>query len=317
MTSFFSDSEDTNSFSSALSHESIPRFCLTTDNQAASDYYSQNGFVVISSFVDSSISSQFCSAWKSEVKSSNRSIPRYPTGHSETNIFSLTGAVSNPVFNVHSLNRRDFPRLRFLFDQHISDNFELSSFLSLLLKDKPKLFQSIFFESPSSSSCVQDSFLFDDEDLGSMCSGIISLDDNFSTVPRFFVVPRSHLVDSFTSNNSLASSSDILKNYNALSLTYPSQINPVFPLLRIGDLLLWNSLTIHGSLKPSRPHCSHYLSFNTIKTSSRLSVSRTSIHDCIPFSNRAFDISSYSHHRSFSLIDSLVSFVSNFSPFSS
>ena len=138
MTSFFSDYEDTTIFSSALSHESIPRFCLTTDNQAASDYYSQNGFVVISSFVDSSISSQFCSAWKSEVKS--LIVLSHVILQDILNLISsLTGAVSNPVFNVHSLNRRDFPACDFfLIIYLIILSFHL--FFFLLLKTSLSFF---------------------------------------------------------------------------------------------------------------------------------------------------------------------------------
>lgn len=274
-----------------IASDPTPRFSLGRDNVAAIDFYNRNGFVVFKSFLEPNVADDFRGAWQSEVKLFNGYIYRQVNGLLERNVFNEFGHVMNPILNIQSLRASAFPELRSLFDSKILNNFALASWLSLLIKDKPKVVQSMYFEGNSVTWEHQDSYYLDDENIGSMCAGWLALEDILPSAGRFFVVPKSHLFDhsSMDVDNSIAfNHSSYIQSIVSKMSTFSER--PIAPCLLKGDLLLWNSMTIHGSLDSSSSSSRSSITFHVIKTSSRLSVFRSFYKLCLPDSSFAFDV---------------------------
>ena len=61
--------------------------------------------------------------------------------------------------------------------------------------DEVKLVQSMYFEGNSATWEHQDTYYLDSEKIGSMVAGWIALEDIEADAGRFFVCPKSHLID--------------------------------------------------------------------------------------------------------------------------
>ena len=89
-----------------------------------------------------------------------------------------------------------------------------------------------------------------------MCAAWIALEDISARAGRFFICPRSHRIR--LSDHSLAN--NIAENHEAYIQSVVAEIKRQAlgiraPALRKGDVLVWNSLTIHGSLDSQDVEC--------------------------------------------------------------
>ena len=129
MTNYFTRNRISCDVPSDIASDPTPRFSLGCNSAAAIDFYNRYGYVVIKSLLTHDVADQFRNAWHSEVKSFNGYLYRQVNGLLEKNIFNEFGHVMNPILNIQSLRRSSFPRLRYLFDTQVLDNFLLPGFL--------------------------------------------------------------------------------------------------------------------------------------------------------------------------------------------
>jgi phytanoyl-CoA hydroxylase len=182
----------------------------------------------------------------------------------------------NPILNLQSLNPKYFYKLRYNFENLIASNEKLANFVEEVISDKPLIVQSMYFEGNSATWEHQDSYYLDDEDIGSMIAGWVALEDIKEDAGRFFVCPKSHLFD----YADMDFSNIITKNHdtyikNIVKIVRDNKFKVKAPKLDKGDILLWNSLTIHGSLdSQSTCHSRSSITFHAIKSSSKFQVLR-------------------------------------------
>ena len=253
-----------------------PRF---TPNSNISDIilsYKQNGYVIISGLYDRKECASLRHAW-SCVKQSSRFLYRQASGFLEKNIFNDDGYVSNPILNIQSLDGRFFAPLRGLFDNVILASPVLASVTEKIVEDDPLVVQSMYFEGNSITWEHQDSYYLDDARIGMMAGAWIALEDIHPTAGRFFVIPKSHLND--LSDVSLAKShSTNHSNYirSIVDNCISTGCNAIAPAMEAGDVLIWNSLTIHGSLQHEQPGPSRSsITLHIIGNNSKLLSHRT------------------------------------------
>lgn len=260
------------------SEDPVPKFCLPAEASLAKTYYEREGYVVIRSAISRSSCSLLRRAWQSDLKHRNPIVFRQTTGVPEKNILNHNGWIMNPVLNPHSLSSSRFKLIRSTFNTEIFSSTTLSSFCSEVLGDAPKVVQSMFFEGNTATQEHQDSYYLDDSSIGTMVAVWIALENISPTSGRFFVAPRSHLVDlspdlSLSNNIAVAHTSYISKVQTYL---HESRIPLHAPALEAGDCLLWNSLTIHGSLTSYDPQTSRSsITLHVIRNSSDLLVHRS------------------------------------------
>ena len=214
------------------------------------NYYNTEGYVIVKDIVARDICDKARSLWEKQVKPFKGFIYRQAGTRAEKNILNDQGWIMNPILNLQSLNPKYFNDLRDHADHKIFSNPKIKKVFECLLEDKPKIVQSMYFEGNSATWEHQDSYYLDSERIGSMSAAWVALEDIKAEAGRFFVCPKSHLIDLGRQNikNNIA---DKHEHYIAQIIDKITEkgLEIRSPKLDKGDVLFWNSWTIHGSLK--------------------------------------------------------------------
>tara|TARA_Y100000991_G_C21970897_1_gene349392 strand:- start:76 stop:1068 length:993 start_codon:yes stop_codon:yes gene_type:complete len=256
-----------------------PKFSINKDDNALVDFYKKNGFVVIKKIFKEEDCKKLINYWNKEVKSFNGKIYRREGAKLEKNIFNKNNWVMNSVLNIQSLNPKQFPLLRNGFTKYIVSNQNLANLISKLIQDKPMIVQSMYFEGNSVTHEHQDSYYLDDQSIGSMVACWIALENIKADSGRFFVCPKSHLYDysAMTLENNIVENHNIYKR-NISQIIKEKKYEIIAPKLNVGDILLWNSLTIHGSLDSQNEVFSRSsITFHAVRSNSKFLVMRSSL----------------------------------------
>lgn len=273
------------------SEDSTPKFLIPSESIEAIKFYKKEGFVVLKNFIKKSECNFLMNAWEKEVKIFKGHIYRQSNAKAEKNKFNDKKWIMNPILNLQSINPKKFPTLRMGFEKTIVSNFKLAKIVGQLIGDKPTIVQSMYFEGNSSTWEHQDSYYLDDEKIGNMIAGWVALEDIKADAGRFFVLPKSHLEDysDMDKSNAIHNNHDLYIK-NIVKKVVDKGFKIIAPKLDQGDILLWNSLTIHGSLdSQSEKYRRSSITFHAIRQSSKFNVLRSSLRDInsekkLPFS---------------------------------
>ncbi len=269
-----------------------PKFTLNRDDNAIIDFYKNNGFVVIKKILVRENCKKLINYWNKEVKSFNGKIYRREGAKLEKNVFNHNKWVMNSVLNIQSLNPKQFPLLRNGFEKYIASNKNLANLITKLIQDKPMIVQSMYFEGNSVTHEHQDSYYLDDQCIGNMVAGWVALEDIKADAGRFFVAPKSHLNDFSVMSiaNNIADNHHIYKRH-ITKIIKDKNYEIVAPKLNTGDILLWNSLTIHGSLNSENEDFSRSsITFHTIRSNSKFLVHRNSLRSLLAETDLPFSL---------------------------
>jgi phytanoyl-CoA hydroxylase len=131
----------------------------------------------------------------------------------------------------------------------------LRDVFEILLREKPKVVQSMYFEGNSATWEHQDSYYLDSAKVGEMAAAWIAVESIAARAGRFFICPKSHKIrlDDHSLENNVAEHhevyiSSVVDKIKNLNLEIRA------PILEKGDVLFWNALTIHGSLDSQDPN---------------------------------------------------------------
>jgi phytanoyl-CoA hydroxylase len=232
----------------SISEDPSPRF-RPAETFALQQYYDENGYVIVSGVVDRVACEQLRSLWASEVKPSDAFIYRQATAKAERHELNAQGWVMNPILNLQSVDPKRYPEFRSFATERILTAPNLVRTFRALLGEQPKIVQSMYFEGNSATWEHQDSYYLDSEQVGSMAAAWIAMEDIAATAGRFFVCPKSHLIDlgRQTFKTNIADHHEdyiqsVVQRVRELELPIRA------PCLSQGDVLFWNAWTIHGSL---------------------------------------------------------------------
>jgi phytanoyl-CoA hydroxylase len=237
-----------------LSEDPTPRFSLA-DAQAAREYYLAHGYVVFKSLYSTRTCDTIRRLWDDEVKPYRGYIYRQASsGEAETHVKNAAGWIMNPILNLQSVDPREFPTFRDFSTREILAHKPLNRVFTALLEESPKIVQSMYFEGNSATWEHQDSYYLDSEIIGEMCAAWIALEDITARAGRFFICPGSHKIklDDHSLYNNIAVNHDTYIRSVVDQITV-RDLEIHAPVLEKGDVLLWNSLTIHGSLDTQDP----------------------------------------------------------------
>jgi len=225
-----------------------PKFRMD-ELQGIKNYYQDNGYVIVKNLISTNDCDRIRQLWDEEIKWFKGFIYRQATAKAERHTKNDNGWIMNPILNLQSIDPVSFPKFREFATNNILTNLKLSKVFSTLLSDSPKIVQSMYFEGNSATWEHQDSYYLDSETIGEMSAAWIAIEDITASAGRFFICPKSHklLLDEHSLNNNIAENhesyiSSVVKKIKDESLTIRA------PILNKGDVLFWNSLTIHGSL---------------------------------------------------------------------
>jgi phytanoyl-CoA hydroxylase len=221
---------------------------FTTFDSAAKEYLAAEGYVVIRKLIDPALCTVIRDSFELEVKTYKGFLYRQTTARAERNRFNTLGHVMNPLLNLQDLDPARFSRLR----RESLRAFTAPAVTAALHEqfgEDPKLVQTMYFEGNSATWAHQDTYYLDSEHIGSMVAGWFALEDIHPGAGRFFIYPRSHLVDVRKNGGDF----DIAfhhERYKALIVEVINRngLELRAPALEAGDVLFWAAKTIHGSL---------------------------------------------------------------------
>lgn len=229
--------------------DASPRFDVA-DWQAAKEYYEENGYVIFGRLIAPRVCDRVRDLWDKEVKPFPGYMYRQTTARAEKHQKNENGWVMNPVLNLQSVDPSRFPNFRKYATETILANDRLRDALAALLGDAPKIVQSMYFEGNSETWEHQDSYYLDSETIGELCGAWIAVEDIAAKAGRFFVCPQSqrirladHSVLNNIAENHVAYISSVVDEIRSRALEIRA------PALLKGDVLFFNALTMHGSLK--------------------------------------------------------------------
>jgi len=214
-------------------------------------YYAENGYVVLPGLIDGDLCEKAMASFRSEVKPFSGYLYRQASANPERNAFDSAGSVSNSLLNPLSVDGRRFPAFRSMSDEILSQG-SLFDAVSELYAESAVLVQSMYFEGNPATWPHQDCYYLDDDSPGKLVGAWIALEDIEEAAGRFYVAAGSHRLDFGKNAGSLC----IAEHHDAykglMSSIIESEALPLHaPPLRQGDVLLWNSRTIHGAFEPS------------------------------------------------------------------
>jgi phytanoyl-CoA hydroxylase len=235
-----------------LAEDTSPRFGLDRLAEAA-DYYREQGYVIVSGAVSPSDCDAIRVIWNEEVKPFAGKIYRQATAKLERHSKNSQGWVMNPILNLQSLDPRQLGRMRAYARDTMLTAPGLVQAFTVLLGERPKIVQSMYFEGNSATWEHQDSYYLDSEKIGAMAAAWIALEDISATAGRFFICPGSHKIDLGLQGTNIA---DSHADYIAAVVEHMREIKAEIraPALRKGEILFWNALTVHGSLDSRDPN---------------------------------------------------------------
>ena len=151
-----------------LEEDNSPRFYVKTDNEAAVKYYNNNGYVIFKDCISKGNCDKLRNLWEKYVKPYKGKIYRQTTAKAEKNKFNNNNWVMNPILNLQSLNPTLFGELKHAVETEVFSNDYVCKALKLILGERPKIVQSMYFEGNSATWEHQDTYYLDSEQVGKM-----------------------------------------------------------------------------------------------------------------------------------------------------
>ncbi len=224
------------------------RFGLSEVTEALK-YYNENGYVIFSKCIDQNDCDHILSLWNKFIKTYKGKIYRQTTGKAEKNKFNQNKWIMNPVLNLQSLNPNKFGKFRNASEIKIFNNKNLCGILNHFFSDKPKIIQSMFFEGNSFTQEHQDTYYLDSENIGNLTAAWIALEQIKANAGRFFICSKSHKINikNLKYYNQILSKHELYID-ELISVCKQDGLEFKAPFLDKGDVLFWNSKTLHGSL---------------------------------------------------------------------
>jgi phytanoyl-CoA hydroxylase len=264
----------------AASEDHSPHFLATQEREIRA-YFDEHGYVVVTGLIPKLDTSATRGHWLREVRPFRGKMYRQATAKLERHRVNDAGWVMNPILNIQSLDPRHFGGLREYVRRWIFGAEPLCRLFRALLGDAPKIIQSMYFEGNSATWEHQDSYYLDSEHIGSMVGAWVALEDIAPRAGRFFVVPGSHRLKRLehSASNNVATAHDAYIA-SVVQQMRESGAEVRAPAMREGDVLFWNSLTIHGSLdSQDREHSRSSITCHAIPAGDRMIQYHSRIRD--------------------------------------
>lgn len=256
-------------------------------------YYAEYGYLVRPNLLPLESCERAVAGFRSEIKPFSGYLYRQASANPERNELDDAGNVLNSVLNPVSVSSRRFPSFRAAADRLLSDD-RLFAAVAELLREEAALVQSMYFEANPATWPHQDSYYLDAERQGELLGAWIALEDIEKEAGRFYVVPGSHRMEigRNTGGMNIATNHERYKQtvYDAI---HEQTLELRAPPLKRGDVLFWNSRTVHGALAPVNcVRTRNSFTAHFIPASTRLLQ-----YQCIPISLKAENVGGHAIWR--------------------
>ncbi len=212
-------------------------------------YYERNGYVVLPGQISEALIDSFLSYYQRDILHAKAKFYRQNTNVYDRNRFTDHGHVIQSFLDVHNYKR--FPEFRqaaldIFFSPALSQGLTQTSGHA-----RHNLMQSMLFDANAATPPHQDWWYLDTVPNGHLMGVWIALEDIREEAGRFYVLPGSQNVRLHEPD--MPHSAWLAKMRSFLERN-KDMVHA--PALKKGDVLIWNSRTIHGALDTQDPRFS-------------------------------------------------------------
>ena len=224
-----------------------PAIDISSFTQAAGNDYQAKGYVVVRKLIPESAIDRLLDNYRRDIVPSGGKFYRQNTNRYEANVITSHGYVANCFLDIHAFYRYEAVRLTAL--DILFHKSMMEKLTEITGSAKHNLMQSMLFDFNTATPPHQDWWYLDSVPHGQLLAAWIALEDIHEDAGRFYVIPNSHTVDLHTVAGANLSHTVWLKRMRQYVDVNQDEISA--PALQKGDVMFWNSRTIHGAL-PTR-----------------------------------------------------------------
>jgi phytanoyl-CoA hydroxylase len=215
--------------------------------------FAAEGYAVLRGAVPPDLCEAALAAFEREVKPSRAYFKRHASGDFERHVFTEAGFMKYPVMNIQDLPGDRFGSFRergLAMLTHAS----VRGAVDLLLGERGRMIHTMYFDGNQKTWAHRDSHYIDAAETGRMIGAWVAAEDIHPGAGPFYVYAGSHRTPTppDLALDELDPNGPEYKRRMA-GFAGGSGLRLVAPELRRGDVILWSSLTIHGSLATTRP----------------------------------------------------------------
>lgn len=215
------------------------------------DHYKTNGYCVCRDLIPAPMIDRVVQRYLRDIVPSDYPFFRQNTNVYEPNKLTEHGYVKQSFLDIHDYGKfSEFSR--YAREIFTSDAIR-AALKSITGIDSFNLMQTMLFDANTETIPHQDWWYLDTVPNGHLLGAWIALEDIDERAGRFFVMPKSVTVDRHSDAPDLAHS-EWLKRIGQYVEEHRDQI--AAPAMKKGDVLFWNSRTVHGSLTTRDPRFS-------------------------------------------------------------
>lgn len=239
-------------FRSDVNEASVEFSAQSLKGDAVVEAFRRDGFAVIRQAIPTHLCDEVFAAFGREIKCSKHHFRRQTSGF-QPHIFTEYGFMRDALMSIQDLPIRQFPQFRHHALSVVTTPF-IQDIVAGLLGEPGRVIYTMCFEGNQQTHAHRDSHTIDAEQVGQMVGVWIAAEDIHPGAGRFYVVEGSHRAVSppELGLDQLHPNSLEYKQGMA-SWVQTCGLPVVAPVLNQGDILLFNSLTVHGSLPTSHP----------------------------------------------------------------
>jgi len=251
-----------------------------TDNlesmELAEQQFTEHGYVVVPGLLPDELTQSVKKEFIASVKTFTGPLLRQADAQPSAHRLSPEGYMLNSLLHVHRLTEERFAGFRRAV-LAVVGQARLQQLLSRLVGEEPVLVQTMYFESSQGNFTHADSHFIDSGAKGRMVGCWIALEDIGPEAGRFTLYPGTHRLfsaDQGTGEVAAAAaeyeahSLEVITGYQEHGSSLPlaamarsrkllkrllalGDVVPVTPSLSAGDVVVFSSLTLHESARPS------------------------------------------------------------------
>ncbi len=215
-------------------------------------YYDEHGYAIFRQAIPADQIDALLAEYRDRILPSRAHFFRQSSNAWEKNRVSSDGYSQSSFLDFHDL--RDFETFSLLAKTVFCSADIRKALTELTGSAQHKLMQSMFFDQNTATPAHQDYYYLDTVPNGSLLAGWFALEDIDEKAGRFFVVPGSNQLQFELTDDERVSTIAYVKRIR--QYLDRNQIQVFAPALKKGDVLFWNSRTIHGSLPTQDPRFS-------------------------------------------------------------
>jgi len=216
---------------------------LNNLDRVDAEHYAQRGYVVIQNVIPKSQIRDLLVQYKQHIAASKYPFFRQNSNAYEANKISAHGFVRQSFLDIHDY--QEFSQFSHTArDIYCSDSI-MSALRSITGFGSFALMQTMLFDLNTETPGHQDWYYLDTVPNGNLIAAWIALEDIDERAGRFFVLPGSQNQD-FGARAPGRTHEEWLAVIHAHIEANREQVSA--PALQAGDVLFWNSRTVHGSL---------------------------------------------------------------------